>query len=55
MVVLIAFNFAEIHGNIQATMQKLVNFIIIKLDKSPEGALDPKVLSCATKEIWNVP
>ena len=34
MVVLIAFNFADIHGNTQATMQKLVNFIILKLDKS---------------------
>ena len=34
MVVLIAFNFSEIHGNTEATMQKLVNFIILKLDES---------------------
>ena len=34
MVVLMTFDVAEIHGNTQTTIQKLVNFIILKLDKS---------------------
>ena len=37
MIVLMAFDVAEIHGNTQTTMQKLVNFIILKLDKSTKS------------------